>query len=170
MKAILDMNNPMQPVGRAGGRTNTHLKPIPGIKTQLISYVVAAILLGSASVFALAGTNDESIAKTAGGITYVSGGVGDESIDRLNSMAGEFNLKLVFAMNSGEYVSDVSVVINDAKGKTVLETKSEGPWLLTRLPKGNYKIVASYAGKAERRQVAVGAKRLKTIGFRWASK
>lgn len=150
-------------------KTNTHMKPIPNLKSQLITYGVVAILLGSASFFAVAANNNETIIQTPGGISYVSGGVGDESTDRLNSMAGEFNLKLVFAMKSGEYVSGVKVVIIDAKGKSVLDTISDGPWLLTRLPAGNYKIVANFAGKAEKRQVAVGANKLRTIDFRWAS-
>lgn len=145
------------------------MKPIRGIRSNLLSYGVVAILLGSSSFLTLAADNKETIAQTPGGISYVSGGVGDESIDRLNMMVSEFNLKLVFAMKSGEYVSDVRVVILDAKGRTVLETTSEGPWLLTRLPGGNYKIVASFAGKTQQRQVAVGAKKLSTIDFRWAS-
>ena len=145
------------------------MKPIPGIKSKLLSYGCAAILLGSASFLTLAGNNAETIAQTPGGISYVSGGVGEKSLDRLNSMAGEFNLKLVFAMKSGEYVNDVSVVIADAKGKTILETVSEGPWLLARLPAGNYRIVASFAGKSEKRQAAVSASKLRTIDFRWAS-
>ena len=145
------------------------MKPNPGIKSKLLSYGVMAILLGSASFFSHAAENKESIAQTPGGISYVSGGVGDESIDRLNMMVSEFNLKLVFAMKSGEYVSGVNVMINDTKGKTILDTTSEGPWLLTRLPAGNYQIVASFAGKAEMRQVAVGTNQLKTVDFRWAS-
>jgi len=145
------------------------MKPIPGMKSKLLSYSVVAILLGSTSFFAVAANNYEAIVQTPDGISYVSGGVGDESTDRLNSIAGEFNLKLVFAMKSGEYLSGVRVVIIDAKGKTLLDTTSEGPWLLTRLPAGNYRIVASFAGKAEKRQVAVGANKLRTIDFRWAS-
>jgi hypothetical protein len=145
------------------------MKPNPGIKSKLLSYGCAAIMLGSASSLVLAADNRETIAQTPGGISYVSGGVGDESIDRLNMMVSEFNLKLVFAMTSGNYVSDVRVVIVDAKGITILDTTSNGPWLLTRLPAGNYQIVASFAGKAEKRQVAVGASKLSTIDFRWAA-
>ncbi len=145
------------------------MKPNSGIKSKLLSYGVMTILLGSASFFSLAADNKETIAQTPGGISYVSGGVGDESIDRLNMMVSEFNLKLVFAMKSGEYVSGVNVTIIDAKGKTTLDTPSEGPWFLTRLPAGNYQIVASFAGKAEKRQVAVGTNQLKTVDFRWAS-
>jgi hypothetical protein len=66
-------------------------------------------------------------------------------------------------------VSDVRVAIADAAGKTLLDATSEGPWFLTRLPVGNYQIVATFAGNAVKRQVAVGTEKLKTIDFRWAS-
>ena len=74
------------------------------------------------------------------------------------------------AHNSGEYVSGVRVAIANAAGKTLLDTTSEGPWFLTRLPVGNYQIVATYAGNAVKSQIAVGAaKQLRTIDFRWGS-
>jgi len=66
-------------------------------------------------------------------------------------------------------VSDVKVAIADAAGKTLLDTTSDGPWLLTRLPAGNYQIVATFSGNAVRRQVAVGTAKLRTVDFRWAS-
>ena len=129
----------------------------------------AAILLGAALLVPVASANSDAIVQTAGGVSYVSGGVGKESIDRLNSLASDFNLKLVFALKSGSYVSGVKVTIADAAGKTLLDTMSEGPWFLTRLPFGNYQIVATFAGKAEKRTIAVGAEKFKTIDFRWAS-
>ena len=131
--------------------------------------VVAAILLGAASLVPVANASSDAIVQTAGAVSYVSGGVGTDSIDRLNSLAGDFNLKLVFALKSGAYVSDVRVAITDAAGKTLLDTTSEGPWFLTRLPVGKYQIVATFAGNAEKRTIAVGAEKLKTIDFRWAS-
>jgi hypothetical protein len=134
----------------------------------------AAILLGTASLFpALAPTaganSDDAVVKTAGSVTYISGGVGTDSIDHLNSLAGNFNLKLVFALNSGSYLSAVGVVIADAAGNTLLNTTSDGPWLLAKLPTGNYQIVATVSGNAVKRQVAVGAAKLRTVDFRWAS-
>jgi hypothetical protein len=142
--------------------------------SKLITAVKAAILLGSALLApalipGASAAGDDAVVKTAGGVSYVSGGVGTDSIDRLNSLAGDFNLKLVFALKSGSYVSDVGVVIADAAGKTLLNTTSDGPWLLTRLPAGNYQIVATFAGHAEKRQVTVGAAKLRTVDFRWAS-
>ena len=131
--------------------------------------VVAAILLGAAPLIPVANaTSDESV-QTAGRVSYVSGGVGTDSTDRLSSLARDFNLKLVFALKTGDYLSGVKVSIADAAGKTLLDAMSEGPWFLARLPAGNYQIVATFAGKAEKRTVAVGAEKLKTIDFRWGS-
>jgi hypothetical protein len=141
------------------------MKRITGLKNKAL----AVIVLGSALFAAPASAQSDAVVRTAGSVSYVSGGVGTDSIERLNSLARDFNLKLVFALNSGAYVSDVGVVIADAAGKTVLDTTSEGPWLLTRLPAGNYHIVATFAGNPVKRQVAVGSAALSTIDFRWAT-
>ena len=110
-----------------------------------------------------AGADDGLMVHQAGGLPYVSGGVGEESLQQLKDHVSEFNLKLVFAMTSGSYLSDVRVAIADAKGKTLLEATSDGPWFLAKLPGGRYRVVASYAGKAIERSIAVDAKALKTV-------
>jgi len=145
------------------------MKRIFGMKSKSLAHSFAAVLLGSASLVPLASASYDEIVQTAGGVSYVSGGVGTDSIDRLSSLAGDFNLKLVFALKSGAYVSDVRVTIADAAGKTLLDATSEGPWFLAKLPVGNYQIVATFAGNAVKRQIAVGGARLRTIDFRWAS-
>lgn len=114
-----------------------------------------------------ASADDGPIVHQAGGLPYVSGGVGDESLQRLRDHASEFNLKLVFAMTSGAHLSAVRVTIGDAKGNTLLEAISDGPWFLTKLPVGKYRVVASYAGKALEQSVAVDATALRTVNFRW---
>jgi hypothetical protein len=149
------------------------MKRIFGIKGKSLAHGFAAILLGTASLVPalvpIAGADTGPVLRTSGGVSYVSGGIGTDSTDRLSSLAGDFNLKLVFAMNSGNYVSGVRVAIADAAGKTVLDTTSEGPWFLTKIPAGNYQVVATFAGNAVKRQVAVGASALRTVDFRWAS-
>jgi len=127
-----------------------------------------ALLLASAALVPVAYTADEEAVRSSGGISYVSGGVGAASTDRLSALAKDFNLKLVFALKSGDYVSGVDVTIADAAGKTLLKANSEGPWFLTRLPAGNFKIAATLDGKTETRTVAVGAEKLRTVDFRWA--
>lgn len=104
----------------------------------------------------------------AGGLPYVSGGVGEESLQELSAHAREFNLKLVFATKSGAYLSNVGVAIADAKGKKLLDATSEGPWFLTKLPRGNYRVVASHGGRALERPIAVDGTALRTVDFRWS--
>ena len=137
--------------------------------SKLFAPVVKAILLCAASLVPVASAYSDESVQTAGRVSYVSGGVGTASLDRLSSLARDFNLKLVFALKSGDYVSDVKVTIADAAGKRLLDTTSEGPWFLAKLPSGNYQVAATFAGKAEKRTIAVDAKKLKTIDFRWSS-
>ncbi len=145
------------------------MKPIPDLKSRMLTRGYAALLLGAAIVLSTGIAHSDANVQTAGGVSYVSGGVGADSIDQLNSLAGEFNLKLVFAMQSGNYVSDVNVAIADARGKTLLDTTSAGPWFLARLPAGNYQIAATFAGKAINRPLTIGTAKLQTMDFRWAS-
>ena len=136
---------------------------------KVLIHSLAAVTLSAASLlpYANAVTTDP-VVQNAGSVSYVSGGVGLEALDRLDAMAGQYNLKLVFALNSGAYLSDVRVNIADAAGKPLVDTQSEGPWFLTKLPAGTYHIVASYAGSSEKRTVAVGPGRMRTVDFRWA--
>jgi hypothetical protein len=129
---------------------------------------IAAILLLAAPFLSFAADAD-GVVQRAGDIPYVSGGVGAESMDRLNRVVGDFNLKLVFAAKSGSYLNDVRVAISDGKGKELLSKTSQGPWFLVKLPAGKYRIVATFGGNAERREITIGAEKLATIDFRWAS-
>ena len=137
--------------------------------SKLFTTVELAILLAVASLITVTNANSDESVQTAGAVTYVSGGVGTDSLARLRSLARDFNLKLVFAMKSGDYLSGVGVTIADAAGKTLVDTTSEGPWFLARLPAGNYQIVATSGGRAVKRQIAVGAAKLRTVDFRWAT-
>ena len=138
------------------------------MKNSKFATGAVALLLASATLVPVAYTAEDEAVQNRGGVSFVSGGVGADSTDRLNSLAKDFNLKLVFALKSGDYVSGVDVTIADAAGKTLVNTRSEGPWFLTRLPAGNFKIAATFAGKTENRMIAVGTEKLKTVDFRWA--
>ena len=145
------------------------MKPIFNMRSTILSCGVAAIFLGAASLATTASANSDAVVQNTGNVSYVSGGVGLESLDQLSSIARDFNLKLVFALNSGAYLSGVQVAIVDRKGQTVVDTTSDGPWFMAKLPAGSYQVVATVAGKAEKRQVTVGSSGLKTINLRWAS-
>ena len=130
----------------------------------------AALILGGTTLLSMSNAiSADATVQTSGGVSYVSGGVGDSSISKLESLAKDFNLKLVFALQSGNYVSDVKVVIADAKGKTLVDATSAGPWFLVKLPAGSYQIVATFAGKDVKRPITLGTAKLQTVDFRWAT-
>ena len=141
----------------------------PAMQHLILGYSFAAILLCSSTLAPLAIAADGPMVRTENGISHVSGGVGEESAKELGAITKDFNLKLVFVLQSGNYVSDVRVNIMDAAGKTLLETTSEGPFLLARLPKGKYQIVATLSGITIKHQIVVGTAPLSTLHFRWAA-
>ncbi len=139
------------------------------MKRLNLATMAAALLLAGSTLGPLALAADTESVQQSGGISYVSGGVGADSTARMNSLAKDFNLKLVFALKSGDYVSEVAIAIVDAAGKQLLDTKSEGPLFLTRLPRGSFKIAATFGGRTETRTVAISAEKLQTIDFRFSA-
>lgn len=129
------------------------------------SLMAIVLLLGVSPIRANAA--GDTVVRESDDIRYVSGGVGDASLEQLSRRVGEFNLKLVFALKSGEYLADVRVVITDGKGRARVETTAEGPWLLARLPAGEYRVAARHAGKTFEQSVTVGARALRVVSFRW---
>lgn len=103
-----------------------------------------------------------------GGVSYMSGGVGEDERAAMRAVASDYNVALVFADTaSGAYLADVAVDIRNASGATMLKAVSEGPWLYARLPVGRYKVSARVGGTVLARTVAVGAKGRATAIFRF---
>jgi hypothetical protein len=102
-------------------------------------------------------------------VPYVTGGVGKDERACLHSMETGYNLKLVFALKSKEYLATPMVTIQDKNGKEVLHAMSNGPWFLTKVPAGEYKVTVSRPGHGtEVRHVRVGQKE-HTSTFVWNS-
>ncbi|RJR40983.1 MAG: hypothetical protein C4576_19015 [Desulfobacteraceae bacterium] len=98
---------------------------------------------------------------------YMSGGVGIEERNAMEAQAAKgYDLKLVFAITPGNYLSFVDVRINDQTGKQVLSAQSNGPWFYADLPKGSYTVVADYDGRQKSQKVTVDGS-MKQIVFHW---
>jgi len=105
--------------------------------------------------------------RTEGGITFISGGVGADEREALKKVEGDYNLRLLFAARGGEFVADVKVTIQDAKGKTVLESVSGGPRFFAKLAPGAYRITAVNNGTPMTRTVTISSKRPVSQAFYW---
>ena len=107
------------------------------------------LLLSGQVVFAREDTAGISEAKTNQGYEYRSGGVGADERNQMMRQANQYDLALSFAARSGDYLSDVNIVITDEHGKEVLNTTTAGPLFYAELPPGRYDVKATYNNKTE---------------------
>lgn len=120
-------------------------------RTLLISALAAAL---AAPVYAQTSAAPTTAAASAE-YPVLSGGVGLEERQAMESQAGNFNLKLAFAAPGGEYFDNVGVMIAQTNGKKVYEGNSDGPWFFIKLPPGRYTVAATMNGKTIHRNVRV---------------
>jgi hypothetical protein len=121
-------------------------------------------MLAAAAVLLLTGPME---ARAADEVRHISGGASAEAREELRAQEPEFNLKIVVAEKSGDYLADVKIAIQSARKETVLEDKMLGPILLAKLPPGTYTIRAVYEDKELTQTVAVPARGLRQVDFRW---
>ena len=101
------------------------------------------------------------------GTPWVSGGVGsDERQYMLGEYGSSYNLKLEFAVSDSSYLGGIDVVISKPAGGTVLTVHSRGPWLMTRLPPGDYRVRVTGYGRSVEQSLKVPARGLKSAVFK----
>ncbi len=146
----------------------TAISRSPSTSALARAVVAAALSLCCLALASQTHAKGEVVARAPSGVMFMSGGIGTEAVDLMKSMEKDFNLKLVFADKSGEFLSDVKVTITDSGGSVLLDAVTEGPLLMAKLPMGNYRIDASFEGRPERHNVAITANKLTSVGFQWA--
>jgi hypothetical protein len=107
---------------------------------------------------------------SAGGVRWISGGVGAEEREELEAASPEYSLKAVFAVEEHTaFLADVAFTIRRSGGETVVEGKTSGPWLYVALPAGTYEVEATAkSGETQRSSVTVGDGGQKQIAFHFA--
>ncbi len=103
----------------------------------------------------------------AADVPHISGGVGADAREELLAKEKEYNLKIIAAQKSGDYLANVKVVIESARKEQVLDTTMEGPILLAKLAPGTYTIRATSDGQMLTRTVTIPAQGLRQVDFRW---
>ena len=109
-------------------------------------------------------------AQHSGSIEYVTGGIGIDESTAFKQAMSRYPLALTFAQRldgKAAYVSDVSVVIRNAKNDNILNADANGPYFLVRLPAGKYRVSATYQNKTQTRNVDVHAKGSARAVFEW---
>jgi hypothetical protein len=143
---------------------------------KLAKMILAGTVLATSTAFAATAQPDAAklpAEKVQGEVHYVSGGIGHDEALAFERAEHRYPLALEFANKAkprNEFTADVKVVIRDAKGKTMLDTVSDGPFLFAKLPAGRYDIKATQDDKTLERHATVVKGKPAHIGFLWASK
>jgi len=108
---------------------------------------------------------------TVGAATYLSGGIGQDEATAIQHEASKYPVELEFVVKSvprDEFTADVHVKVTDSQGKQILDTVSNGPFLLAQLPNGHYRVEAIKHGQTKMRDVTVKAGSHQHLIFEWA--
>jgi hypothetical protein len=140
---------------------------------SILTACSVSLLLGLTAAAAAKSTADLPPEHTNGPVTYMSGGVGSDRAAAMKRESSRFPLGLEFVQGKKDqhamYLADVPVTIKSAEGRVLLDTRSDGPYLLASLPDGHYTISAEHAGKSETRQVQVEHGKHQRVVFEWVS-
>jgi hypothetical protein len=134
---------------------------------NMTTLVLAALLVGLGTLSFAQESALQPEVHAERGIQYVSGGVGQGELARLRQMARDYDLKLVFAWQRGNYLADIPVVIRDQKGNTVLDAVAQGPWMLVELPAGTYTVTATAYEQPKQQVVYVNQSGQSELLFTW---
>jgi hypothetical protein len=127
------------------------------MRNALVVALIGVFTFALSSGYAVATANAAYVRQgTSHGVKYMSGGVGINERAAMDRMDKDYNLKVVFAEPSGPYLANVNVEILNASGKELVETTDTGPWFFARLPDGKYRVVATFNGKKQAREVEIG--------------
>lgn len=120
-----------------------------------VAALASALALGASLAHA---ASELPPTRYSGPVAYMSGGVGEAEASAIKAASKNWPLTLEFAIKTSrgaEYAANVNVKLTDAKGRTTLDTQSEGPFLLAQLAPGAYRIEATLDGKTLHEQVVV---------------
>ena len=103
----------------------------------------------------------------ADNVPYVSGGVGADDREELLAKEKDYNLKIVVAATSGDFLADVKIVIESARNERVLDATMEGPILLAMMPPGTYTVRATSDAQTQTKSVTIPPQGMRQMDFRW---
>jgi len=104
------------------------------------------------------------------GISYVSGGVGEEEAQAILDDAKRWPLMLELSQlerGRGVWIFGATIQILNMQNQTIFDAQANGPYILINLPVGNYQIAATYQGVVQKKSVSVKSTASQKINLFW---
>ncbi len=112
---------------------------------------------------------EETYSSESAEVIFVSGGIGYCESQAMRNAGKDYPLELVFVQKtaSGEnYLANIPVKITDTKNNIVLDTVTQGPFLLAKMPAGRYTVTANLYDEVKTHHVTI-AKKHQRLVFVW---
>ncbi|MCU0870400.1 MAG: hypothetical protein MUF30_12540 [Burkholderiales bacterium] len=118
------------------------------MKRVLVSALVGLVLVASAATVQADEAAVGIKVRRQGGITFVTGGLGDDERTRFESIAARYPVQLIF--RAGDALLDrkgVKVRVLDARGESVVEWTADGPLFYVNVPGGRWTFEGTLDGR-----------------------
>jgi len=107
-------------------------------------------------------TSQLPVERTQGSVRYLTGGVTIDERDALKQVERQYPLTIEVASPGAwpghdPYQAKVRVDIRDVQGASVLQTVTDGPFLLVALRPGRYTVTAEINGRQSQQTVDIGS-------------
>ena len=111
---------------------------------------------------------DGIVYKTASGINFVNGGIGEEEGADIRRSAKHFSLQLLFTAGEvGAWLTDTSVLIINENGTTTFSKKKAGPRLYIDLPAGTYQVIGKHLNARQSKIITLTGEKPQRIILNW---
>jgi len=104
------------------------------------------------------------------GISYISGGVGEEESKSMLVEAKQWPLMLELSQlesGRGIWIFGAAIKILNTKQKLIFDAQAEGPYILINLNAGDYLIEATYKGVVQKRAIHIKSDEPQKISIFW---
>jgi hypothetical protein len=114
----------------------------------LVRFGAAVLFLAFGGALSPPGQAQALEVHTAGGVTYLTGGIGTDEVAALRKQAPAYSAMIEFVeveagSQRGDWTADVAVDVKSGK-QTVASINVSGPMLLLRLAPGRYTLEATH--------------------------
>jgi hypothetical protein len=110
--------------------------------------------------------------RVQGNVSYVTGGVGQDEVTAMEHAKAKYPLSLEFVQHAkprDEFIANVEVTVTDKSGNVVLDTTTDGPYLLADLPNGKYTVSAiDEGGKSVVKHITVAPHKSEHLILVWS--
>ena len=134
------------------------------------TYFKRSILSMSVLTLPLLALGQVPTIQTEGSIKFIAGGIGSEESSSMKAEAKNWPLLIELSQKDGlksNWITEVNIIITDAKGIPLLNQSNQGPMLLVSLKPGKYMIEGTYLNVRMVRTVVITSALPQKISFQW---